>query len=213
MDDQVKDKLNKEYFPMFKVVFEDSYRFRDIENSWQLDDEPVDLLRTKKTAEIYIMEQVGDEWKLLYDRLSYDMVIASLEIKKIKDMYSIWKNQYVDNPPVMFIYENAVFKDIFVMFDQFAIAGAPIEPKRYYAYEDRIKVDFFKTYVRPIPKDTILIHNEQVYYNGALIYSQDHLMTNGIKSYSTSEILKFLKETNTFPEKTEYISDWEMGKL
>ena len=211
MDQKSIDVLNKEFFPMFKVVFEDTYRFRDVDSDYLLDSEPHELLRKGHKALIFIMESYGEDWKVLYDGLSFDIVEASVEIREIKEKYSYWKSIFVDQKPVMFIYQNQVFKNPYVMMDQLCVSGDPIEPQKYYTDGDGVKVNFFKSYVRPIPEGTVLIHAEQIYFNGELLYTKEELETLGIKTYLTSEMVKFIKEN--IPEATHYEAEMESGSL
>lgn len=211
MDQKSIDVLNKEFFPMFKVVFEDTYRFRDVDSDYLLDSEPHELLRKGHKALIFIMESYGEDWKVLYDDLSFDIVEASVEIREIKEKYSYWKSIFVDQKPVMFIYENQVFKDPYVMMDQLCVSGDPIEPHKYYTDGDGVKVSFFKSYVRPIPEGTVLIHAEQIYFNGELLYTKEELEALNVRTYLSSEIVKFIEES--IPEATHYEAEMESGSL
>jgi hypothetical protein len=211
MDQKSIEILNKDYFPLYKVEFEDTHRFRDVDSDYLLDSEDHELLRKGHRAVIYIQEKYGDEWKVLYDDLSYDMVRASIEIEDIKFHYPMWKSQYIENPPVMFIYENQVFKQPHVMMDQFCVAGVPIEPEKYFTDEGSIKVDFFKSFVQPIPKNRALIHAEQIYFNGELLYSRRELNALGIKTYSSSSIVDFIRQN--IKEATSYEAEMESGTL
>lgn len=210
-DKKVIEVLNKDFFPLFKVVFEENYRFRDVDSDYLLNDTPDELLRRSNSATLYIKERVDLEWAIMYTGLSFDMVAASLEIKEIKELYSYWKSVYVENPPVMFIYQNQVFKKPYVMMEQLCVSGSPIESEKYYTTEDSVKVDFFKAYVKPVGKDTALIFAEQVYYNGELLFSNDELKFMKVPTYSVSSIVDFLK--GKLPIGTRYESDWESGTL
>jgi hypothetical protein len=211
MDQKSIEVLNLEFFPLFKVEFEETYRFREVDVDYLLDAEDHELLRKGHRAVIYIKEKYGDDWKVLYEDLSFNMIRAYLEIEEIKSNYSFWKSQFIDKPPVMFVYQNQVFKEPYVMMTQLCISGKPIEPHKYYTDEGSIKVDFFKSYVRAIPKNTVLIHAEQVYYNGELLYTREHLNSLGVETYLVSSIISFLKPN--LPLKTPYEAEMESGYL
>lgn len=210
-DQKVIETLNKDFFPLFKIEFEETYRFRDVDVDYLLDAEPHELLRKGHRAVIYVKDSKDEDWKVLYDGLSMDLHEAALEIREIKNNLSMWRRQYIDNPPVMFVYQNQVFKQPYVMFDQLCIAGYPIEPWKYYVEDDAIKVDFFKSYVRPIPKNTVLLHAEQLYFNGELLYSTAELKELGMPLYMSSDLINFIKKA--IPEATHYESDMESGTL
>lgn len=211
MDQKTIEILNKDFFPLFKVEFEETYRFRDVDVDYLLDSEDHELLRKGHRAVMYVKEKYGDDWVVLYDNLSFNMIQAHLQIEEIKFDYPHWKRTYVDNPPVMFVYQNQVFKQPHVMMTQLCVAGIPIEPHKYYTDEGSVKVDFFKSYVRPVPRNTILIHAEQVYYNGELLYTREHLNSLGVQTYSVSSITDFLK--SYLPLKTPYEAEMESGYL
>lgn len=208
-----EDYLNKEVYPLFKVEFEDTHYQRDVDSDIWLDSDMVDLVRTGRKAILYVKRKYGMDWEILYDGLSKDLVEASVQIREIKEQYQHWVWSYIDKPPVMFVYQNQVFKQPYVMFDQLCIAGIPIEPEKYYTDEGSVKVSFFKSYVRPIPENTILIHAEQVYYNGELLYSRSELRLLNVKTYSTTEILNHIRLNNSIPKGTPYEADWESGQL
>jgi len=209
---KVIDVLNKDIYPLFKVEFEDTHYMRDVDSDIWLDSEEHELIRKGHKAMAYVKEKYGDEWKVLYDNLSSNMVRASLELEEIKSNYSYWKSIYVDTKPVMFIYQNNVFKNSYVMMDQLCIAGEPIEPEKYYTNDGRVKVSFFgSSYVKPIPENTILIHAEQIYFNGELLYSKPELVALGVRTYSTGEILAYAK--NNVLGATAYTAEWESGPI
>lgn len=210
-DQKVIETLNKDFFPLFKIEFEETYRFRDVDVDYLLDAEPHELLRRGHRAVIYVKYSKDEDWKVLYEDLSMDLHKAAIQIEEIKNNLSMWRRQYIDNPPAMFVYQNQVFKQPYVMFDQLCIAGYPIEPWKYYVEEESIKVDFFRDYVRPIPKGTVLIHAEQIYFNGELVYSSHELNELGIKIYLSSDMRDFIKKA--IPEATHYEADMESGTL
>ena len=210
-DQKVIETLNKDFFPLFKVVFEDTYRFRDVDVEYLLDAEPHELLRKGHSAVVYVKDSKDEDWKVLYEGLSMNLHEASLEFQEIKSNLSMWRHQYIDNPPVMFVYHKQVFKQPYVMFDQLCVSGYPIEPFKYYLEEETVKVNFFKSYVKPISKGTVLIHAGQIYFDGELVYSRHELNELGIKTYMSSDMRDFIKKY--IPEATHYETDMESGTL
>lgn len=167
--------LNKEIFPLFKIVLEDIYRFREVDSDIWFDAEEHELIRSGFKGTLYVKESYGDNWQVVCDSLPANLVETQLMIEKIKERYSYWKDVFVVKEPVMFVFENQVFKNPHVLFNQLCITGEPIEPEKYYCEEGRIKVNFLNDYVLPIHKDEVLMHGEQIYLNGELIYNREQL--------------------------------------
>ena len=210
-DKKLIDVLNKEIYPLFKVEFEDTHYLRDVDSGIWINSDDYELVRKSHRAQAFVKNKYGDEWIILYDDLSHDMVQAYIELRKIKQMYDYWRHVFVDEPPVMFVYQNNVFKNPHVMMSQLCISGEPIEPSKYFTDEGSVKVSFFKSYVKPVAENTILVHNEQVYFNGELLYSRSELEKLGIPTYSTSKIIDYVKAF--IPEATSYESDMESGAI
>lgn len=210
MTEKSIEVLNKEVFPLFKVVFEESFRFRDVDSEIWLDSEEHELIRRGHKSVLYVKEKYGDDWVVVYDRLSNDLIEAHIQIEKIKQSYSYWKSVFVKNEPIMFVYQNQVFKNPYVMFNQLCISGQPIEPEKYYVDDRSIKVDFFKSYVQPISKDEVLLHAEQLYLNGELIFTKEQLKK--YKPYGFNKEIKKLVIDN-YPDAKTYRSDWESGSI
>ena len=120
----------------------------------------------------------------------------------------MWRRQYIDNPPVMFVYENQVFKQPYVMFDQLCIAGYPIEPWKYYVEDGTIKD--FKSYVKTNIKWYCYMLNRAL-YGELLVYSTAELKELCVSSYMSSDLINFIKKA--IPEATHYECDMESGTL
>lgn len=188
--------LNKEYFPLFKIVIEESYRIRDNKSS------------------LYVKDEYGDPWKKIYS-LPSSINAAHFMVENIKNNYGYWKSVYIKNPPVMFVYHNQVFSNPHVMFDQLCIAGNPIEPDKYYIEDGRIKVDFYQSYVQPVPKDEVLVHAGQLYLNGKLILSKEKAIEYKLDKHIYYGISDELKKAILimYPEAKTYRSGFEWGYI
>lgn len=203
--------LNKEVFPLFKVEIEDTVRVRDVDVEWLLDAEEHELIRKGHKSVLYVKEKYGDDWKVVYNDLPGNLISAHVEIEEIKQHYNYWKSIFVNNKPAMFIYENQVFKNPYVIFDQLCICGEPIEPEKYYTEEGQIKVNFFKSYVRSISENKVLLHARQLYLNGKIIFDEEQLKEYKHNLYFSDELKKVIIEN--YPEVIGYESDFESGSF
>jgi hypothetical protein len=202
-------------FPMWKVVIEDTYRYRDVDSGIWVNSEPHELLRTGNKSVLYVKDNVNEDWKELY-RIPSDLARAHVKVEEIKSHYNYWKNVFLNKDLVMFEYENQVFKDPYVMFNQLCISGTPIEPEKYYCEEGYVKVDFSESYVFGYERDELLMKNGQLYMNGELLYSREDLEKEEIKYYQLESM--FGKEARDWvheniPEAKRFSSWGASGKI
>lgn len=212
--DKTIEVINKEIYPLFKVVLEETFRFRDVDSEIWLDSEEHELVRSGNNNRIYVKDKYGDDWLLLFEGLSSDPLTMATQIRKIKDRYDMLKWQYFDNPPVMFTYHNQVFKVSGVYFGGLRIAGKPIEPEKYYIEDnDSIVLDLVKSdYIFPHKKNTILFHAGNAYLNGELIETKATLKELGHVGYTLKDTLLNALATK-YPEADAYESWMEAGPL
>ena len=188
-------------FPMWKIEMEDTYRYRDIDCDYQLDMEPHELLRTGHISKLSVKDNVNEEYREIY-RLPHNIFEAGVKFNQIKENYDYWTSTFVKNKPVMFTYENQVFKNPYVMFDQLCISGKPIEPDRYFTKDgEGPKVDFSESYVFTYPENELLILNGKGYMNGEIVITPKELKDADIAYHRLS---------NMFPKE---VQDWVEAKL
>lgn len=169
-------KVLSTMFPMWKIEMEDTYRYRDVDSDIWVGSDPADLLRTGFKSVLYIKENIDQDWVKL-PGLPKDLVAASLRLQHIKESYSHWKSCFVTGDPVMFSYENQMFRLKYVWFNEFCIYGEPIEPDKYYCEDGGIKIDFSvdNAFVFTYSRDEMVYDSGQVYMNGELLLSRKDL--------------------------------------
>lgn len=219
-----KKKLSKEelkvlnqIYPLFKVEIEDTWRYRDVDSEIWIDSTPDELIRKGSKAVLYVKNSPLDsEWSVLYPSLPSDLVYAKVKIDHIKENYRYWSSNFLDPDLVMFTYQNQVFKNPYVMFDQLCVSGDPVEPEKYYCDGERVKVDFSEDYVFTFRKNELLVFNGQMFLNGELVATVKDIQESGIP-YHRFEMMfgndacSWVK--NRFPEATQFNSWTASGPI
>lgn len=210
MEEKTKGLLNAKYFPMFKFEHGDNYYFRDVDSEHLVGSEELDLLRITKFSSILIKETVDSEWKKLDVSLGGDILEAIVSFRKIRENYKMWRAEYIEKELIMFKYQDVMFKNPYVIFDQLAVAGDPIERDKF--YEDRVKVDFLNSYVFTYEKGTLVSHQGQLYLDGVLIYSRQDLINLNLKVDSFNKEIEIFVKDN-IPNAKRYAFPWEYGGI
>ena len=202
-------KIFDKMFPMYKMVFEDTYRYRDIDVEYLIDAEPHELLRTGSSNILYIKKSINQkDWDEIY-RLPNNLMLAQLKINRIKEIYDYQIESLNNKEYCMVEYENQMFKLTHWIPSQLHYVAEPIEPEKYYCEEGDIKVDLTEGYHFFYEHNTIVLRNNQAYINGELIISKCEFGKNGIPEYYKLEMMYDLEVINWVKEKYPSVTSFD----
>ena len=194
-------KAHEIIYPLFKMLIEDAWK------SEQIDSNTIEI--TKKTVNsIHIKTSVYSLWELLNVEVSDNVNKALKQLDQIKGSYKKWKKDYIDTPPVMFVYNGSVYVTPEVSFKTFCVSGVGLDSME----GNRVVLNFFESFVEPYPKNLVLVHKGEVYLNGERIYTRNDLLKLNIKFPVLFGSIRRLIENN-YPEATYFETAVECGPM
>lgn len=125
---------------------------------------------------IYVKCDINYKWVKLYT--TYDYNECMLALNKLKyTLYDLLIKPYILNNqlPVMVEINDQIYKVIDISINHSCIIVEQIKNNiNYGKYEqDFISYDYIESFILPFKQDELLVHNNQIFLNGELLYNRN----------------------------------------